>query len=392
MKKKQKTLTFSTAIEGEIARINTFNYNDLKEIRTKYRKCYEDSKLLQKSLLKKLPEAKIDQLNKTIVAVDGSVYIEEYNSIVISLALAYVYTTNGYLERYLPEISVVPPYYSTLVNSLIMKTLEYQIVIDLLNEDKFIEEKPDLILFDGPLSFPDEAMGESIIEGKEVIIKYYNKFKTTANSLFDVIKERNIPTIGLIKDTMSNKYFLSLINHLKNDFSLLYNKDEKTFLLTQKEILKEILNKWDKNGEFSMMSESVMIKNIFQPDKVFTRTFALPLLKGFGLRANVPINNLRNGNLLGCYVNVLSLYKAFFFEFPKYFEKDLEEILKIFTSLCYFSLKPGYPMPLFAAHKKVELNKRKSKRKLTLIKYLIRTQDPDLYKIIFESKFHPAIE
>ena len=385
-----KSKTYSTAVEGEISRINAFNYNDLKDIRKKYTRCFNDSKILKNFILKKVPEAEIKNVDKTIIAVDGSNYVEEYNSVVISLALAYVYTTKGYIERYLPEISIVPPYYSTLINSIIMKTLEYQIVIDLLNEKKFKDNNPDLILFDGPFSFPDEAISESVAEGKEIINKFYKKFSNTANKLFDMIKERHIPTIGLVKDTLSNKYLISLVNHSKINYELL-NDQEIEKLIKNKEKTDKYIKKWGTNGEFSMISESVMIKYLFQPDNIFSRTIALPLSKGFGLRAEVPIINLKKGNLLGFYINILANYKVFFCEIPKYFQNQLEDILKIFSAICYYSLKPGYPMPLFAAHKKVELNKRNTKKKLSLIKYLVRIKDPKLYNIVFESKFHTEI-
>jgi hypothetical protein len=49
-------------------------------------------------------------------------------------------------------------------------------------------------------------------------------------------------------------------------------------------------------------------------------------------------------------------------------------------------------MPLYAAHKKVELNKKRSKNKLNVIKQFVRRKDPKLYNIVFESRFHPEIE
>ena len=390
MEKNKKSSTYRTAVQGEISRLNEFNYNDLNQIRSKYNECLKDSRQLQKIILRGLNRPEINSLNKTIVAVDGSNYVEEYNSIVISLALAYIYTSDGYTERFLPEISIVPPYYSTLVNSIIMKTLEYQIVIDLLEDPEF--DKPDLILFDGPLSFPDEAINQSISEGKEIVTKFYNQYNSTANELFNIIKERNIPTIGLVKDSMSNKYLSSFINHLKINFENIENKKLKNHLMSKKDSLQECLNKWDKKGKFSMISESVMMKYLFQPDKIFNRTVAIPLAKDFGLRAEVPIDNIKYGNLLGFYINILPTYKAFFIEMPAYFKDMMEKILDIFSAICFFSLKPGYPMPLFAAHKKVELNKRRSRNKLRIIKHFVRLRDPKLYDIVFESKFHPEIE
>jgi hypothetical protein len=388
----KKSSTYRTAVQGEISRLNEFNYRDLVYIRKTYNKCFQDSKFLQNYLLDDLEDPDIDYLNKTIVAVDGSNYIEEYNSIVISLALAYVYTTQGYTERYLPEISVVPPYYSSLVNSIIMKTLEFQIVIDLLNDEEFDEQNIDLILFDGPLSFPDEAIKESVAEGKEIINKYFNNYILTANKLFDIIKERSIPTIGLVKDSMSNKYFTSLNKHLEANFTRLEDSKFKERMIENRDKLFYYIKKWGKNGEFSMISESVMIKYLFEPDKIFNRTFPLPLGKDFGLRAEIPIKNLKYGNLLGFYVNILPNYKAFFLELPIYFREEINEILKIFNAICYYSLKPGYPMPLYAAHKKVELNKKRSKNKLNVIKQFVRRKDPKLYNIVFESRFHPEIE
>ncbi|MBD3213359.1 MAG: hypothetical protein GF311_12190, partial [Candidatus Lokiarchaeota archaeon] len=384
--------TYRTAVQGEISRLNEFNYKDLNIIRKKYEECLEDSRILQKYLLKDLEQPDIKYLNKTIIAVDGSNYVEEYNSIVISLALAYVYTTKGYTERYLPEISIVPPYYSSLVNSIIMKTLEFQIVIDLLNDDELNNKDIDLILFDGPLSFPDEAIKDSVAVGKEIVIKFFNDYVSTANKLFNIIKEQKIPTIGLVKDSMSNKYFLSLSKHFNSNFVKLGDLHLKKKMNINRNKLHEYVKKWDKKGDFSMISESVMIKYLFEPDKIFNRTITLPIGKGLGLKSEIPIDNLKYGNLLGFYINILPNYKAFFIEIPSYFRKNLEEILKIFNAICYYSLKPGYPMPLYAAHKKVELNKKRSKNKLNVIKQFVRIKDPKLYNIVFESRFHPEIE
>lgn len=388
------TYSYSTAIEGEVSKFKEFNYNKLNEISKKYRGCYEDAKHLEKYLLKEInpfpPDIK--NLRKLIIAVDGSNYVEEYNSIVLSLALAYVYSNDGgYQERYLPEISIVPPYYSTLVNSLIMKTLEYQIVINILSE---MSRSPDLILFDGPISFPDELINNNISEGKEIVRKYFIKYRKVANNLFNIIKTRHIPVIGLVKDSISNKYVLSLFNHLKNgQMKALRRPDFNIFSdSSDMEELQNLLSKWTKNGEFSMISENVLIKHIFADDKTNHMTLPTAIAGNYGLRSEIPIDCLKNGNLLGFYIKIMNHYKAFFIEIPVFFSAELNDIINIFTSICYFSVKPGYPMPLFAAHKKVELNKGRTKYKLNLIKYLVRMKDMQLYKTIFKSKFHPEIE
>ena len=97
-----------------------------------------------------------------LIAVDGSNYQEQYESIAITIGTAYVYRNNQQMESYLPSINVVPPYYSSLVNSLRMKNLEYKVAKDVLVEIGDDVDNIDLVLLDGAITFPDEAMANYV--------------------------------------------------------------------------------------------------------------------------------------------------------------------------------------------------------------------------------------
>ena len=63
---------------------------------------------IKKRLTFAVGKPNIEDLKKNIIAVDGSNYQEQYESIAITIATAYVYLNNKQMERYLPNIKVVP--------------------------------------------------------------------------------------------------------------------------------------------------------------------------------------------------------------------------------------------------------------------------------------------
>jgi len=122
------------------------------------------------------------------------------------------------MERYLPNINVVPPYYSSLVNSLRMKNLEYKVAKDVLEELGDDVRDIDLVLLDGAVTFPDEAMA-NYVDNVPWVKDAYNEHKKVVNEFFDFVIEKDIPTVAIVKDSMANKYFLSLYQALKSSKS-----------------------------------------------------------------------------------------------------------------------------------------------------------------------------
>ena len=155
-------MAYSTEIEGFIAETINERFGELDRIRDIFREMKTDAEKLKEDLLLEVGKPNIEDLKKNIIAVDGSNYQEQYESIAITIATAYVYLNNKQMERYLPNIKVVSPYYSSLVNSLRMKNLEYKVATEVLYELENQVEGIDLILLDGAITFPDEALANHV--------------------------------------------------------------------------------------------------------------------------------------------------------------------------------------------------------------------------------------
>jgi len=362
---------FENDIEGLVYEINKKNADDLEDYRELYFEIKNDANKIKELIVEKLPQPNIENIKSTILTVDGSNYQENFDSISISLATAYVYLTNGYIERYLPRIAFIPPYYSNLVNSILMKELEYRITFNLLN-DPIIKEKPDLVLFDGTLTFPDLALGK-YANRSPTIMNAYNEYIETSNKLFSYLKDYDIPTMAVIKDSHSNKFFYSLYQ------SLIKKMDNYEFSLDSiKEIEKYIL-KWGKKGKYNSISELIMIKNLLEED--FIRTKFVEVSRA--LRSEIPIDLLK-GNVYGSYVKVNLNQKPFFIEIPGFSMKNKDKMLEIFSSMGFFTIRAGYPMPLLAAHNRAKMSKIRGQSIIRLIKNVFESKTPELYGIINE--------
>ena len=176
-------MVFETEIEGFITAIQKERFVEIENFRKIFKEMESDIKINKKNLTVDIDKPNKECLESNIVAVDGSSYQEQYDSISINIATAYIYSKDEKKEKYLPNIKIVPPYYASLINSVDMKTLEYKIVLDLLEEG--IIEKPELILLDGSICFPDEAlsnyienvplMKDSYEEHKDIVNEFINK-------------------------------------------------------------------------------------------------------------------------------------------------------------------------------------------------------------------------
>ena len=153
-------MVFETEIEGFITVLQRERFVEIENLRKIFKEIEGDIKKNKEDLSVGIDRPKKDCLKSKVVAVDGSSYQEQYDSISINIATAYIYSNNEGKEKYLPNIKIVPPYYAILINSVDMKTLEYKIVLDLLKDGTI--ERPDLILLDGSICFPDEALSNYI--------------------------------------------------------------------------------------------------------------------------------------------------------------------------------------------------------------------------------------
>jgi hypothetical protein len=168
-------------------------------------------------------------------------------------------------------------------------------------------------------------------------------FIEITNKFFNIAKERNIPVIALDKKNIGIRYFDSLSNHIDNDFDKLNNQDSKILL---DRVNKAVLKNWRRENRSKNISGELMSFYVFRNVDRFNRTLALPLSKGYGFQTDIIINNLREGNLLGLLISS-SKSPTYYLEIPLYFEDLIDDLLKMYIVMCYNSIIPDFPMPLY---------------------------------------------
>ncbi len=68
----------------------------------------------------------------------------------------------------------------------------------------------------------------------------------------------------------------------------------------------------------------------------------------------------------------------FFLEVPTQFKHVLEKLLQILVTISHYSLRGGYPMPLLAVHKRVELKRKKGKILARMARRLLQEQGVEI--------------
>ena len=370
-------MAYTTGIEGFIAEILNERFDELDQMRDIFKQMKKDSEKLQEYLLTDIGKPNMDDLKRNVIAVDGSNYQEQYESIAITIGTAYVYINNKQMERYLPNINVVPPYYSSLVNSLRMKNLEYKVAKDVLEELGDDVRDIDLVLLDGAVTFPDEAMA-NYVDNVPWVKDAYNEHKKVVNEFFDFVIEKDIPTVAIVKDSMANKYFLSLYQALKSSKSN-FELDQCFF-----DENNDFIKNWGTDGIYNVISEKSMLKMIFK-EREFCRTKYAEIT--CCLRNDIPSKTLQ-GNVMGFYIKTVNTERPFFVEAPMQFKDKIDEISQLLSSFSYYSLRQGYPFPLYIAHKKVELKKKYAKSLARILKNMARKDLKGDYNLLFSDKFH----
>jgi len=370
-------MVFETEIEGFISAIQKERFVEIKHLRDIFKEMESDIKTHKENLSVHVDKPDKKCLEKNVVAVDGSSYQEQYDSISINIATAYIYSRNEGKEKYLPNIKIVPPYYASLINSVDMKTLEYKIVLDLLNEGTI--ENPDLILLDGSICFPDEALA-NYLENVPLMKESYEEHKNIVNEFYNFILKEDIPTVALSKDPTANKYFVSFYKSLEYPSS---NDEIDPSLFRGSNFIKNV----GKKGMYNFISENSFIKKLLYDDS-FKRTKYLEITRG--LRNEIPAEMLR-GEICGFYLKTIKEQRPFFVEIPSKFIDRIDEITRTLSAFSYYSLRPGYPFPLYAAHKKVELKKRYCSNIAKILRNIASKEFKDDYIVVFEPKFHDKL-
>jgi len=341
------------------------------------------------SILTKVSDPVLKDLKKkSIMAIDGGQYQEEYKTAVISFSSAYLYKNERFFERYMNRFNVTTLDYNTLTISVIRQSMEYEIALKVLQQELEKDEKPDLVLFDGTFTFPDEAL-ERYIQTKPEFKRYLVEFKKNVNAYFNLSIGNNIPSVAIIKDSKSNKFLTSfktcLDTDYTNNFELAdYFQDMSN--LKSKNTIKSLLK--DKN--FLRFSELTFIDSLF--DKYTNiRTKYVPIEKKYGIANDVFSEKLKE-NIIGFYARYGDENTPIFFiEMPAQFKNDIDKLTRILSSFSTYSIIEGYPQPLYIAHKKAKMNHGKIFSRINYLKYKLSDIDPEGAKILLRRKFHRRI-
>ncbi|MEM5815574.1 MAG: DNA double-strand break repair nuclease NurA [Candidatus Aenigmatarchaeota archaeon] len=369
-------MAFETEIEGITAALVSEKLDEIEKLRTIIKEVENYTKSIRDEIILKIGTPKKDDLKKDIIAVDGSSYQEQFDSITVTIATAYIYSQKKIEERHLPTIKILAPYYASLITSVNMKNLEYKIVLDLLKENKI---SPDLILLDGSICFPDEALA-NYIDNVPLMKEAYNEYKETTNDFYKLILKEGIPTLALSKDPTANKYLIAIYKSLSDPSE---HDEINPNSLKNLGFVKKLNNK----NIYNLVSENAFIKKLMA-NRLFVRTKYLEITRS--LRNDLPVKILRN-NVCGFYFKTIDEQRPFFVEMPAYFKDNIDELTQLLSSLSYYSLRRGYPFPLYVAHKRVSLKKKYCKNIVTLVRNIASNELGKDYIDIFEPIFHDKL-
>lgn len=374
------TIATDNILSGYKNSIDKLNFAELRKMRDILLKIHNFAEKNANLLTRSIEAPTLKDLEKNVIAADGTSFEEEYEAISISIASAFAFCSNGTYEKYLPEIQLLPPYKSSLLRDLIMRSQEYEVTLSLLQSLLEIGYKVDLILIDGPLTFPDYEIEST--SNPKWIKKGIQRFNKSANDLFNLIENIKSPIVGIVKGSQANKFFLSLAR-MKNpshsdeiDYKMINDFDQK---------------EWE-NGKQGQISEIIAIRELLRNSQHQFPKRTGTILVNRSLRKEPIINLLKDKGVTGFYMQITAESKPYFIETPSIFNNKLSEIARIIASLGTFSLAQGYPTPLFVAHKRVRLQTKKAKNLINLVKLVTRTRIPEFYNLLMSHKPHTIVE
>ncbi len=322
-----------------------------------------------------------DLQGKTIMAIDGGQFFEDYKRAIISFSGAFLYKNHQYEEKYLSKFNITTPDYFNIAISILRQSLEFEIALRVLEEELRDGIKPDMVLFDGTFTFPDEAVN-NYIEDFEEIKQLLKEYKRIYSRYFEFTLRNNIPSLGVIKDSISNKFLSSFQSCIEKDY---INNFEFGNYISKNLHLKQELIGLLKDKDFTRFSELTFIEQLFE-NEVNIRTRYVPIEKGFGIRNALLYQGL-NKRLIGFYTR-FGDYSCpiMFIEIPSKFINRLNQLIQILASFSTFSVIEGYPQPLYVAHKRAKMNYGKIFQRMNFLKYRLTDMDKDGAEHLFKRK------
>jgi len=381
-------------ISGISSRLSEVEKSGVSAVSTWVDKIKNLAGLLQNEIVLDLPQPNIESHRRSrVFACDGTIYTQKYSSIYLTLASACSYDPNETSIKpiFLPEILFCHPYRGDLVCSLRMKTLEYRVAFETLKSLVEQEKKPDLVLLDGTLTFPDDfRTSDSPDWVKE---EFENKFLKHAQQFFQLLEEENIVVAGISKDPTANKYLLGIRKILTGEWRGRYRTMTKLNcpieVVPSPTMLSLFADKksWMKN--FSVTNELGLMRRILWNEGL-KRTRITEV--SCATRFPVAVSMIR-GKVSGFYFKVFRDVRPFYVE-AVFWNSDKEKVDSIFESLCnlsYYSPVPGYPAPLFFAHHVGKLSTKYADGILNLVHGLLAKRLHGDYRVLLEDRFRESL-
>ena len=377
-----------SSISSKLSEFETLKIADVSRWVTRIRNL---ANILHDEIVVDLPKPDLESHRKTrAFACDGTVYTQKYSSIYLTLASACSYDPKEKTVTpfFLPEILFSHPYRGDLVCSLRMKSLEYQVAYETLSSMIERGKRPDLVLLDGTLTFPDDfRTSDSPDWVKE---EFEKRFLSIAKQFFGLLKREKIVVAGISKDPTANKYLLGIKKFLTGEWRKRYSLMTKLrckIEVTSSSVINSLFKdekSWRKN--FSLINELGLIKHMLW-NEGFKRTKMTEV--SCATRFPIAIDIIR-GRVAGFYFKTIPDARPFYVE-TIFWDEEVDSFFQILSNLSYYSPMPGYPAPLFFAHHVGKLSRKYADSVLTIVHGLLTKRLQQDYKILLEDRFRESL-
>lgn len=378
-----------SGISSKLSEIEKSGINTLYNWIDKIRRLAD---MLYKEIVVDLPKQNLEIHRQCrVFACDGTIYTHKYSSIYLALASACSYDPKrkGIKPVFLPDILFSHPYRGDLVCSLRMKTLEYRVAFETVKLMIEKDMKPELVLLDGTLTFPDDfRTSDSPDWVKE---EFENKFLKYAKQFFKLLQKEKIIVAGISKDPTANKYLLGIKKILTGEWRDRYTSIEKLdcpIEITKNQMLLSLFgNKESWKSNFSTINELGLIKRM-----LWGTSFKRTKITEVSCATRFPVAiDIIQGRVAGFYFKIFPEARPFYAEVIFWERDNIESFFQNLTNLCYYSPIPGYPAPLFFAHHIGKLNRKYAEGILNIVHGLLTQKLRQDYKILLEDRFRERL-
>lgn len=381
--------SFITGISSKLSEVEK---SGVGTVSTWVEKIKNLSNLLRSEIVVDLPKQDLESHRRLkVFACDGTIYTQKYSSIYLTLASACSYDPKEKSIKpiFLPDILFSHPYQGDIVCSLRMKTLEYQVAFETLKS--LIEEgkRPDLVLLDGTLTFPDDFRTRDSPDW--VKEEFEKRFLTQARQFYKLLESQKIIVAGISKDPTANKYLIGIRKFLTGEwrsrYRLMKNLDCPVEIPSSPATLSLFGNRKSWRRNFSVTNELGLIRRMLWNES-FKRTKIAEV--SCATRFPVAVEIIR-GKVAGFYFKIFHDVRPFYVEAIFWNRDDIDSFFQNLTNLSYYSPVPGYPAPLFFAHHVGKLSRKYADRILNLVHGLLTQKLHQDYKVLLEDKFREGL-